>query len=84
MKVKIPFLSFSSCIISVLHYDAVFVGVDGLSVDITTLVDIRDQTNKELAMRLVTNIQSGDVFYTDLNSYQVGGALWLKTENKNV
>lgn len=46
-------------------------GVDGLSVDITTLVDIRDQTNKELAMRLVTNIQSGDVFYTDLNGYQI-------------
>uniref|UniRef100_A0A3Q2DSS8 mannosyl-oligosaccharide 1,3-1,6-alpha-mannosidase n=1 Tax=Cyprinodon variegatus TaxID=28743 RepID=A0A3Q2DSS8_CYPVA len=46
-------------------------GVDGLSVDITTLVDIRDQTNKELAMRLVTNIQSGDVFYTDLNGFQI-------------
>ncbi|KAK5609011.1 Alpha-mannosidase 2x [Crenichthys baileyi] len=46
-------------------------GVDGLSVDITTMVDIRDQTNKELAMRLVTNIQNGDVFYTDLNSFQM-------------
>ncbi|XP_043980945.1 alpha-mannosidase 2x [Gambusia affinis] len=46
-------------------------GVDGLSVDITILVDIRDQTNKELSMRLVTNIQNGDVFYTDLNGYQI-------------
>ncbi|TDH09371.1 hypothetical protein EPR50_G00085950 [Perca flavescens] len=46
-------------------------GVDGLSIDITTLVDIRDQTNKELAMRLVTDIQSGDVFYTDLNGFQI-------------
>ncbi|XP_068168984.1 alpha-mannosidase 2x isoform X2 [Antennarius striatus] len=46
-------------------------GVDGLSVDISTMVDIRDQTNKELAMRLVTNIQSGDVFYTDLNGFQM-------------
>ena len=46
-------------------------GVDGLSIEITTAVDIRDQTNKELAMRLVTDIQSGDVFYTDLNGFQV-------------
>ncbi|CAB1440984.1 unnamed protein product [Pleuronectes platessa] len=46
-------------------------GVDGLSVDFTTTVDIRDQTNKELAMRLVTDIQSGDVFYTDLNGFQM-------------
>uniref|UniRef100_A0A8D3E9A1 mannosyl-oligosaccharide 1,3-1,6-alpha-mannosidase n=1 Tax=Scophthalmus maximus TaxID=52904 RepID=A0A8D3E9A1_SCOMX len=46
-------------------------GVDGLSADITTTVDIRDQTNKELAMRLVTDIQSGDVFYTDLNGFQM-------------
>uniref|UniRef100_A0A665V6V0 mannosyl-oligosaccharide 1,3-1,6-alpha-mannosidase n=1 Tax=Echeneis naucrates TaxID=173247 RepID=A0A665V6V0_ECHNA len=49
----------------------VFLGVDGLSIDITTTVDIRDQTNKELAMRLVTDIQSGDVFYTDLNGFQM-------------
>lgn len=35
------------------------------------MVDIRDQTNKELAMRLVTDIQSGEVFYTDLNGFQV-------------
>lgn len=39
------------------------------------MVDIRDQTNKELAMRLVTDIQSGDVFYSDLNGFQVGPAL---------
>uniref|UniRef100_A0AAQ5XDM1 Alpha-mannosidase n=1 Tax=Amphiprion ocellaris TaxID=80972 RepID=A0AAQ5XDM1_AMPOC len=49
----------------------VFPGVDGYSIDITTMVDIRDQTNKELAMRLVTDIQSGDVFYTDLNGFQM-------------
>uniref|UniRef100_A0A8C3B1W8 mannosyl-oligosaccharide 1,3-1,6-alpha-mannosidase n=1 Tax=Cyclopterus lumpus TaxID=8103 RepID=A0A8C3B1W8_CYCLU len=46
-------------------------GVDGLSIDFTTMVDIRDQTNKELAMRLDTDIQSGDVFYTDLNGFQM-------------
>uniref|UniRef100_A0A8C3B5H9 Alpha-mannosidase n=1 Tax=Cyclopterus lumpus TaxID=8103 RepID=A0A8C3B5H9_CYCLU len=49
----------------------VFPGVDGLSIDFTTMVDIRDQTNKELAMRLDTDIQSGDVFYTDLNGFQM-------------
>lgn len=52
-------------------YGSVLSGVDGLSIDITTMVDIRDQTNKELAMRLVTDIQSGDAFYTDLNGFQV-------------
>lgn len=53
---------------------SIFSGVDGFSVDVTTMVDIRDQTNKELAMRLVTDIQSGDVFYSDLNGFQVGQA----------
>lgn len=57
--------------LSLVLYGFVFSGVDGLSIDITTMVDIRDQTNKELAMRLVTDIQSGDVFYTDLNGFQV-------------
>ncbi|XP_051976058.1 alpha-mannosidase 2x isoform X2 [Xyrauchen texanus] len=46
-------------------------GVDGLSLDITTMVDIRDQNNKELAMRLVTDIKSEDTFYTDLNGFQM-------------
>uniref|UniRef100_A0A1A7YVL4 Alpha-mannosidase n=1 Tax=Iconisemion striatum TaxID=60296 RepID=A0A1A7YVL4_9TELE len=46
-------------------------GVEGLSIDMTITVDIRDQTNKELAMRLVTSIQNGDVFYTDLNGFQI-------------
>lgn len=50
----------------------VYSGVDGFSVDITIAVDIRDQNNKELSMRLVTDIQSGDIFYTDLNGFQVG------------
>ncbi|KAJ0029679.1 hypothetical protein NQD34_004676 [Periophthalmus magnuspinnatus] len=46
-------------------------GVEGLSVDMMTTVDIRDQTNKELAMRLVTDVQSGDMFFTDLNGFQI-------------
>lgn len=58
--------------------------MDGFSVDVTTTMDIRDQNNKELAMRLVTNIQSGEVFYTDLNGFQVGlhadSAILLQTK----
>lgn len=54
-------------------------GVDGLSLDITTLVDIRDQNNKELAMRLVTDIQSEDKFYTDLNGLQVSFHSFLQS-----
>ncbi|XP_062847321.1 alpha-mannosidase 2x isoform X2 [Trichomycterus rosablanca] len=46
-------------------------GVDGQSLDITTLVDIRDQSNKELAMRFVTDIRNEDTFYTDLNGFQI-------------
>ena len=50
-------------------------GADGLSIELSTTVDIRDQTNKELVMRLVTDIQSGDVFHTDLNGFQVSRTL---------
>lgn len=65
----IPLSNFCAC--SLVLFGFVPSGVDGLSIEITTAVDIRDQTNKELAMRLVTDIQSGDVFYTDLNGFQV-------------
>lgn len=70
----------SLCGLSVVLYGFVFSGVDGLSIDITTMVDIRDQTNKELAMRLVTDIQSGEVFYTDLNGFQVSPTLGNREE----
>ncbi|XP_066523679.1 alpha-mannosidase 2x isoform X1 [Hoplias malabaricus] len=53
-------------------------GVDGQSLDITTLVDIRDQTNKELSMRLLTDIQSEDIFYTDLNGFQIQPRRYLQ------
>ena len=66
----------------------VFSGVDGFSVDVATTMDIRDQNNKELAMRLVSNIQNGDVFYTDLNGFQVGqhtnSLILLKTKGEQV
>uniref|UniRef100_UPI00398EEFB9 alpha-mannosidase 2x isoform X3 n=1 Tax=Pristiophorus japonicus TaxID=55135 RepID=UPI00398EEFB9 len=46
-------------------------GVEGLSLDVSIIVDIHDQVNKELAMRLSTDIESGDTFFTDLNGFQI-------------
>ncbi|XP_067871701.1 alpha-mannosidase 2x isoform X4 [Heterodontus francisci] len=46
-------------------------GVEGLSLDVSIVVDIHDQVNRELAMRLSTNIESGDTFFTDLNGFQI-------------
>ncbi|KAJ1349012.1 hypothetical protein KIN20_004438 [Parelaphostrongylus tenuis] len=40
------------------------------SVEIANEVDIQSKSDFELAMRLVTNIQSGDDLYTDLNGIQ--------------
>ncbi|XP_061232614.1 alpha-mannosidase 2x isoform X5 [Neopsephotus bourkii] len=46
-------------------------GVEGLSLDVSCLVDIRDQINVELALRFSTDIDSGDTFFTDLNGFQI-------------
>ena len=46
-------------------------GVDGVGLDVLNLVDIRSETNYELAMRLQTSIANEDSeFYTDLNGFQ--------------
>ncbi|CAD6238535.1 GSCOCG00008478001-RA-CDS [Cotesia congregata] len=42
-------------------------GSDGLGLHISNEVDITETQNFELAMRLSTNIASGDQFFTDLN-----------------
>lgn len=39
--------------------------------EIQNLVDIGHMDNTEIAMRLSTRIENGDVFYTDLNGLQV-------------
>ncbi|XP_071670000.1 alpha-mannosidase 2x isoform X6 [Patagioenas fasciata] len=46
-------------------------GVEGLSLEVTCLVDIRDHINKELALRFSTDIESDDTFFTDLNGFQI-------------
>lgn len=46
-------------------------GVEGLSLDVSSLVDIRDYVNKELALRIHTDIDSQGTFFTDLNGFQV-------------
>ncbi|KAG8516346.1 Alpha-mannosidase 2x [Galemys pyrenaicus] len=48
-------------------------GVEGLSLAVSTLVDIRDHANKELALRLRTDIASRGAFFTDLNGFQANG-----------
>lgn len=49
--------------------------MEGLSLEVTCLVDIRDHTNKELALRFSTDIESDDTFFTDLNGFQVSVGL---------
>ncbi|XP_065544602.1 alpha-mannosidase 2x isoform X5 [Lathamus discolor] len=46
-------------------------GVEGLSLDVSCVVDIRDQINMELALRFSTDIDSEDTFFTDLNGFQI-------------
>ncbi|XP_042328566.1 alpha-mannosidase 2x isoform X2 [Sceloporus undulatus] len=53
-------------------------GVDGLSLEISCLVDIRDHVNKELALRFSTDIESQGTFFTDLNGFQIQPRQYLK------
>ncbi|XP_078070806.1 alpha-mannosidase 2 isoform X3 [Mustelus asterias] len=46
-------------------------GIDGLSLEISNIVDIRGEINQEIAMRLVTDVKSNNQFYTDLNDFQM-------------
>jgi hypothetical protein len=46
----------------------------GLASDVLTvrnLVNIRSTKNYELAMRLVSDVDNGNTFFTDLNGFQV-------------
>ncbi|XP_070845355.1 alpha-mannosidase 2 [Chaetodon trifascialis] len=46
-------------------------GHAGKSLEISNMVDIRSEVNRELAMRLVSSVASGNRFHTDLNSFQM-------------
>jgi hypothetical protein len=47
-------------------------GIEGLAVDIQNLVDVSNENNRELVMRLETSVNNEDrTFYADLNGFQV-------------
>ncbi|XP_020492649.2 alpha-mannosidase 2 [Labrus bergylta] len=46
-------------------------GHAGRSLEISNTVDIRSEVNRELVMRLVSDVTNGNRFYTDLNSFQM-------------
>lgn len=47
-------------------------GADGIGLEIHNLVNITAiNSNYELAMRLSSSINNGDIFYTDLSGLQV-------------
>lgn len=54
-------------------------GVDGVALEIDNLVNVAGQNNLEVAMRLLSQVQSENAFYSDLNGLQV-----FKCHFKNV
>ncbi|XP_058473387.1 alpha-mannosidase 2 isoform X2 [Solea solea] len=45
--------------------------LDGKALEISNMVDIRSEANRELVMRLVSNVANGNRFYSDLNGFQM-------------
>ncbi|KAL7988869.1 hypothetical protein Chor_007788 [Crotalus horridus] len=46
-------------------------GLEGQSLEISNIVDIRGEYNREIAMRISSDVESHNKFYTDLNGYQI-------------
>uniref|UniRef100_A0A8C9W4R4 Alpha-mannosidase n=1 Tax=Scleropages formosus TaxID=113540 RepID=A0A8C9W4R4_SCLFO len=46
-------------------------GIEGQSVEISNTVDIRGEFNREIAMRITSDLNSSDRFFTDLNGFQI-------------
>uniref|UniRef100_A0A8C3VL17 Alpha-mannosidase n=1 Tax=Catagonus wagneri TaxID=51154 RepID=A0A8C3VL17_9CETA len=46
-------------------------GIEGQSVEVSNIVDIRKERNHEIAMKISSSINSQNRFYTDLNGYQI-------------
>lgn len=53
--------------VRLLHLD----GHAGRSVEISNMVDIRSEVNRELVMRFVSDVANGNRFYSDLNGFQM-------------
>lgn len=58
-------------LISINVYFILNLGIEGQSVEVSNIVDIRKEQNYEIAMRISSSINSQNRFYTDLNGYQV-------------
>lgn len=52
-------------------------GMDNCGVEIVNLVDIKNENNYELAMRITSDVMNKDEFYTDLNGLQVQFTLYF-------
>ncbi|XP_006886769.1 PREDICTED: alpha-mannosidase 2-like [Elephantulus edwardii] len=46
-------------------------GIEGQSVEISNIVDIRKEYNREIAMRISSDVNNQNRFYSDLNGYQI-------------
>ncbi|XP_042365114.1 LOW QUALITY PROTEIN: alpha-mannosidase 2 [Plectropomus leopardus] len=46
-------------------------GHAGRALQISNMVDIRSEVNRELAMRLISDVANGNRFYSDLNGFQM-------------
>ncbi|KAL1770864.1 alpha-mannosidase 2 [Sigmodon hispidus] len=46
-------------------------GIEGQSMEVSNIVDIRSMHNREIVMRISSKINNQDRFYTDLNGYQI-------------
>ena len=52
-----------------IELNSLFTGVDGTGVQIDNLVDVSQMNNQEVAMRISTDVNSGEEFFTDLNGF---------------
>ncbi|KAM4528259.1 alpha-mannosidase 2 isoform 2-T2 [Odontesthes bonariensis] len=67
------FSDITSCFRHVTHTVRLFhlEGHAGKSLQMSNMVDIRSEANRELVMRLVSSVASGNRFYSDLNGFQM-------------